>query len=128
MPQIVCAGAQLACTMGSQPSLFTPAPRPATAGGSVVGTVLDFQPTTNIAPFGMCQSLANPQVASATSAANGVLTPQPCVPLIPAPWAPGSASTKVLGQPALLNTSRTACQWAGQISVVSPGQVVVNAL
>jgi len=128
MPQLVCAGAQLACSMGSTPASFVPTPRPATAGGGVIGTVLDCKPITNIPAFGICQSLANPQVASATSAANGVLAPQPCSPLIPSPWAPGSTSTSVAGQPALLATSSTACQWGGKISVVAPGQVTASAV
>lgn len=128
MAEMVCAGAQLACSMGSTPSQFVPTPRAATAGGAIIGTVADFKPVTNIPPFGMCQSLANPQVASATSAANGVLTPQPCIPLIPSPWAPGSVSTTVQGQPALLNTSSTACQWGGKISVGSPGQIATTAV
>ena len=37
--------------------------------------------------------VANP--AAATSAAAGVLTPMPCVPVIPAPWSPGATATEV---------------------------------
>ena len=48
---------------------------------------MDNQPIANIAPFGVCISLANPAVAAATAAAMGVLVPLPCMPVTPAPWA-----------------------------------------
>jgi hypothetical protein len=88
----------------------------------------DFIPLTNIGSFGMCNSLANPAVASATAAASGVLTPQPCVPNTTAPWTPGSTKVAIAAQPALNNTSTCQCLWGGTITVTSPGQVKVNAL
>ena len=33
------------------------------AGGPMAATIMDFAPMANIPPFGMCMSLANPQVA-----------------------------------------------------------------
>ena len=67
--------------------------------------------------FGMCSSLANPTVASATSAAYGVLTPMPCVPAIAAPWAPGAPTVIVGGKPLLNNTSKLTCSYGGLIQV-----------
>jgi hypothetical protein len=78
----------------------------------------------NIAPFGMCQSLANPQVAAATSAAMGTLTPQPCVPATAGPWSPGSSIVTLNGVPALTADSKCMCTWAGTIEVVDPGATV----
>ena len=66
--------------------------------------------------------MANPQVASATAAAQGVLTPQPCLPMTTAPWSPGAPTTLVGGNPALTDSSMCLCTWGGQISIVSPGQ------
>jgi hypothetical protein len=76
----------------------------------------------NIAPFGMCITLTNPAVAAATSAAMGVLTPQPCIPVTAAPWAPGAPTVLVKNMPALNNSSKLMCNWGGVIQVVVPGQ------
>jgi hypothetical protein len=52
----------------------------------------------------------------------GVLTPMPCVPNTPAPWAPGAPTVLLANQPALNNTSKLMCVWAGVIQVAVPGQ------
>jgi hypothetical protein len=78
----------------------------------------------NIAPFGMCKSLANPQVAAATSAAMGTLTPQPCVPAPAGPWSPGSSIVTLNGVAALTADSKCMCTWAGGIEVVEPATTV----
>jgi hypothetical protein len=72
----------------------------------------------------MCKALANPQVASATAAAQGVLTPMPCVPVIAAPWSPGAAIVTIRGQKALTKDSTCSCAWGGAIEVVEPGTEV----
>lgn len=87
-----------------------------------VATVRDNIANANILPFGMCQSPTNPQVAAATAAAGGTLTPQPCLPVTPAPWAPGATSMNVAGAKALTKRCRCNCQWGGVISVDAPGQ------
>ena len=81
----------------------------------------------NIMPFGMCTTLSNPQVAAATSAALGVLTPQPCIPVTTSPWVPGSPTVMVGGNPALQNSCQLMCQWGGVIAVNAAGQVTVNS-
>ncbi|MEO0948583.1 MAG: DUF4280 domain-containing protein, partial [Cyanobacteria bacterium J06641_5] len=81
----VVAGAMLQCSFGAAPSSLIVVPKgpPVMAGGPLAATIMDYAPLVNILPFGMCSSLANPSVASATAAALGVLTPMPCVPVIP---------------------------------------------
>jgi hypothetical protein len=96
------------------------------AGNMPAANIMDYVPMVNIPPFGMCMSLANPAVASATSAALGVLTPMPCVPVIVAPWTPGSPTVLIAYMPALNNTSTCMCTWAGVIIITNPGQTTVQ--
>src|SRR3546814_11899614 len=77
----------------------------------------------NIMPFGMCTSLANPTVASATSAAMGVLTPTPCIPATTSPWVPGAPTVLEGNLPTLDNTCKCLCMWGGVVTVAYPGQV-----
>jgi hypothetical protein len=88
--------------------------------------IMDHIPMTNIPPFGMCISVANPTVAAATAAALGVLTPMPCIPVTTAPWVPGAATTMIGGMPALDNTCTCMCNWGGVISIGFPGQTTTN--
>ncbi|MDT5233035.1 MAG: hypothetical protein QOI39_3535 [Mycobacterium sp.] len=127
MPFIVTTGSQLRCSMGASPSVINGTLKPAVAT-TVACTVADFAPNVNIPSFGMCRSLANPQVAAATTAAQGVLTPQPCIPATATPWTPGSLTVKLNGVPALTNTSKCACTWLGVISVVKPGQIRAKSM
>lgn len=112
----------LACTFGAAPGKLTALPNPQVlVEGQPAAAIPDIKPTVNLAPFGMCSSLSNPTVASATSAANGVLTPQPCVPNVPAPWTPGIPLVLVGGQPAVNAMCKCTCAWGGVISVTMPG-------
>ena len=85
----VCGGAVCACTFGMAPSTLVVTPEGKVTTSMPIATIMDQVPMKNIMSFGMCTSMANPQVASATAAALGVLTPMPCVPVTTAPWAPG---------------------------------------
>jgi hypothetical protein len=112
------------CTMGLVPSALTVLPvNRTTISSQVAANIMDHVPMVNILPFGACISLANPMVASATSAAMGVLTPMPCIPATSSPWMPGAATVMLGSQPMLDNTSTCICNWAGVISIVFPGQM-----
>lgn len=127
MGQLVVNGAMLQCSFGAAPSSMVVTPKNMTnAVSQPAANIMDNIPNTNILPFAMCTSLANPAVASATAAALGVLTPQPCVPVTPAPWMPGSATVMIKNMPALNNSSKLMCTWAGVISINLPGQFTVN--
>jgi hypothetical protein len=108
------------------PSSLVVQPTNMVMAGAPAANIMDFKPNVNIMPFGMCQSMANPQVASATAAAQGVLTPMPCMPVTTSPWAPGSPMVMIANQPALNDSSICNCAWAGVIKVNSPGQVMTQ--
>jgi hypothetical protein len=127
MAKLVVKGAMLSCSMGQAPSQLAVLPVNAVSGDSnPAANVQDMKPNVNIMPFGMCISMSNPQVAAATSAAMGVLTPQPCVPMTTAPWQPGSTSVTIGGQPAVSDSCQLLCQWGGQIQVSSAGQTDID--
>jgi hypothetical protein len=127
MPKLVVNTALLQCSFGVAPSSLVVLPvNRVMAGNQPAANIMDFKPTVNILPFGMCTSLANPTVASATSAAMGVLTPMPCVPMTTAPWIPGSATTMIANQPALHDACTCMCNWGGVIKVNVPGQMTVD--
>lgn len=127
MPNPVLMGATLMCTFGMAPSTMVVIRPNVTVEGRPAGNILDMAPMANIPPFGMCQSLANPAVAAATAAALGTLTPMPCTPVIAGPWAPGAATTKIAGMPALTVGSTANCAFGGVISVTVPGSTRTQA-
>jgi hypothetical protein len=119
-------GAMLQCSFGAAPSSLIVLPQNKTmAGGPPAANIMDNKLMVNVLPFGMCSSPSNPTVAAATAAALGVLTPMPCVPVLPAPWVPGAPTVLIGGMPALDNTSKLMCAWAGVIQIVNPGQMTV---
>ncbi|WP_081615580.1 DUF4280 domain-containing protein [Nocardioides sp. Iso805N] len=120
----VVGTATLTCTWGAAPSTMSVLPTAKVLiEGQPAATIMDVMPMVNVPPFGMCSSMSNPTVAAATAAALGVLTPMPCVPLLPAPWTPGSATTLIGGKPALTNPATCNCAWGGVITVTMPGAV-----
>ena len=121
----VCMGAMMACSFGAAPSSLVVAPANKVLTGTPAATIMDFAPIANIPPFGMCSSIANPVVASATTAALGVLTPMPCVPATSAPWVPGAPTVLIGNMPALDSNSKLMCMWGGVIQLTSPGQTTV---
>jgi len=126
MPKQVVAGAMLQCSFGMAPSSLMVLPTRQAMCTTPAATIMDHVPMVNIMPFGMCQSLANPMVASATAAAFGVLTPMPCIPVTSSPWFPGSPTVMIGNMPALNDTCKCMCNWGGVISITSPGQVTTD--
>jgi hypothetical protein len=123
MPMQVVNTAQLMCSFGLAPSNLVVLPiNRVLCGNQPAANIMDHIPMVNIMPFGMCQSIANPEVASATAAALGVLTPMPCVPATATPWTPGAPTVMIANMPALDNVSTCMCMWAGVITIVDPGQ------
>jgi uncharacterized Zn-binding protein involved in type VI secretion len=115
----VVTGALLSCSFGLAPSSLTVIPTgpPVMMENKPAANIMDNKPFMNIAPFGVCNSLANPATASLTAAALGVLTPGPCVPATAAPWAPGSPTVLVGGKPALNDSSMCMCSFGGAITI-----------
>lgn len=128
MGQVVANTANIQCSFGLAPSVFTVLPVNRTmASSQPAATIMDQKPFMNIPPFGMCTSMANPTVMAATIAAFGALTPMPCTPVVPAPWMPGSPTVTIGGVPALTNSSQCVCAYGGAITIMAPGQFTVQA-
>ena len=124
MGQHVCMGAMMQCSMGLAPSSLMVVPtNKVMTSSKPAATIMDHKQMVNVLPFGMCKSPANPMVAAATAAALGVLTPMPCIPATAAPWVPGSPTVLIGNMPALNDSSKLMCSYAGVISINSPGQV-----
>src|SRR5258708_38146533 len=123
MPMQVVNSATLMCWFGTTPSSLVVLPtNRVMCGSQYAANIMDHISMVNIMPFGMCISLANPQVAAATAAALGVLTPQPCIPMTSTPWSPGAGKVQIYGQAALLQSDKCQCTWGGMISFTNPGQ------
>lgn len=133
MPKQVVMGAMMQCSFGAAPSalIVLPANR-VTVEGKPAANIMDHKPVVNIPTFGMCNTQSNPAVAAATSAATAAAmgvytpTPAPCVPATASPWTPGSPTVMIGNMPALNDTSKCMCTWAGVISITFPGQVTID--
>jgi hypothetical protein len=123
MPIGVTMGAMMKCSFGVAPSTLVVLPKNRVmSSNKPAANIMDNIAMMNIPPFGMCMSMSNPQVIAATSAAMGVLTPMPCMPVTVAPWTPGSPKSLVANMPALNNSCTLNCMWAGVITILNPGQ------
>lgn len=129
MPLQVVNGAVTGCTFAIGEGVLTVLPDKMAnclEGGAPKANIMDFIPMVNIMPIGACQTPSNPQVAAATAAAQGVLTPQPCIPVVTSPWTPGAAKTMVGPAPALHQACTNTCMWGGVISITEAGQATVD--
>lgn len=124
---VVVTGAQLMCPFGASPAVLNASSQATCLGCSKpVATITDVSPGTNITTFGMCSSMANPQVASATAAAMGVLTPQPCTVTPLGTWTTSAPGIIVGGKPVLTADGCLMCSMGmGKITITSPGQTKI---
>lgn len=125
---MVVQGAALQCSFGMAPgNLCGTGNMTCLADGKPMATIQDVAAGSQITPFGMCQSLANPQVEAATAAALGVLTPQPCMPVTAGTWIPMKPDVLIGGIPCLMQDSQLICSnGMGIITICAPGQACVN--
>lgn len=122
MAVMLVSGAQLTCPFGSAPATLNKAPDTVQGCQKALLCISDL----TIPPFGTCASLANPQVAAATAAAMGVLTPQPCQCIPAGPWNPGQGKILVKGKPVLTSDATLICgNGMGTITVINPGQTKI---
>ncbi len=127
MGAVVVNGAKLMCPFGTTPATLITSSQMTVLGSSKpIATIMDMVPGSNIPPFGMCSSLANPTVAAATAAALGVLTPQPCTMVPAGPWKPTKPAVLMGGKPVLTQECTLLCGMGmGTISIIYPGQVKI---
>ena len=124
MRTLVVVGALVECDQGGAPCPLVVVPDAGAAepAGSVAS--VDHHQLTNIATFGTCRHVSNPAVAAATAAAQGVLTPAPCVPMVAQRWEDTTGGASVGGVPLLASDSSVSCQYGGTITVANAGSDV----
>jgi hypothetical protein len=96
------------------------------ASTNAIATQMDFIPMLNIPAFGNCKSPANPMNWKMAGPVP-VFVPSSCIPIPVMPWDPVAKKLKIGGNPAMLETSKTMCVWAGSITVDKPGLTNVEA-
>jgi hypothetical protein len=103
----VAAGAKLACSAGSTPSILTPtSAAPISVEGKAIATIVDGKPFTNILPFGAC-----------------AITGAPCVPMMPGPWVPSfPVGVEAIAAPMLPFDAVLPCAVGGVIRVTDCNQ------
>lgn len=114
MGNLISSNAMMSCSFGMAPACFQPNNCPTVLSQGMVGTAMDATPA-NILPFGTCMSLLNPAVAAATSAALGVLTPQPCTPMPAGLWITPAMTILVKNAPVLTTDAKLMCAFGGII-------------
>ncbi len=113
MAQSVSMGATMKCSFGAAPaSLLVPDPR-VLGEGPPTANIMDQKTGANVPTFGTCCAPTQPSMVSAG-------TPGPCVPVL-MPWAPGSPTVLVRGNPALNSDSVAVCTaFFGVVDLVVP--------
>ena len=123
----VCNGAKMQCTFGDSTATLSVLPDKKIMEVNQPGAnIMDFKSMVNIASFGKCSSIINPLTAAATAKNQGVLDPQPCIPVPVMPWAPGKGNVLMANIPACMDDCRTACAYGGMISITNAGESTIQ--
>jgi hypothetical protein len=105
--------------MGDMPSILNVLPgRRGWHRGNEIANISDHKPMVHVHPFGLCHSLANPVVATATALNGGILKPMPCIPNTLSPWLGSKPNIKIDHIPVLLTNCKLMCMWAGTIEII----------
>lgn len=121
----VCSGAKMKCSCGDKIATLTVSPdRTVWLTDQPQANISDHVPLKNIAPFGKCHTVAFPPTGAATAAANGKLTPMPCMPNTPFPWMNGKNDYIIKDNAALLKSSVCNCIYGGVITIYDDGQKI----
>ena len=128
MTKFVAFVAKLKCCFGNKPvyMMVLPLNSTITAMFKPIANKMDFIPALNFPSFGLCLSPANPlnwKMAGPVP----VVIPASCIPIPIKPWDPAAKKTKIGGNPAMLETSKTMCAWLGSIEVDDPGITNIEA-
>jgi hypothetical protein len=117
---------------GAPGQLKVPPANKLNAAGAPAANVMDTIGKVMFPPSNSCQSQSNPTVVSASNAATiaamgtPMFVPAPCLPIFAGPWAPGSPTCTLGGQPMLNNTSKLPCTMGGVIEIISTPATTVN--
>lgn len=121
----VCIGAIAQCPFGAAPTPLTFLPSMVMSKSGPMGTTINCVPFLNIVPFGVCMSILNPVTAALTSAAFGVLTPGPCLPVPVGTWIPEKPTVVSKMGPLISNNSTLTCAYGGVIKIIMPAQFMI---
>jgi hypothetical protein len=122
-------GALIKCTFGTAPVGLIVPPINRTMTGKIPGAnIFDNKPFAQIPPFALCTTPSNPQVAKMFPVPPpGVLKPQPCTPVIAAPWLPAAPTTMIGNMPTLVNAATATCSFGGVVQILVPACFTVMA-
>lgn len=116
-------GSILKCSFGDSSSNYIISPeKKFFINEEPMASISDVKSLVNICPFGMCSSMQNPTVASATSANNGVLKKMPCNPQIIGQWSNGVNYFLLSNEKVPCDKSKLNCAYSGVISVKEANQ------
>jgi hypothetical protein len=122
MSDWVSGNTMLRCSFGSEPSALRIPWGENIWAQSPLASVTAYLPMIHIHPFGLCYCPDNAR-SNQPDDSSSVLR---CIPVINAPWFPGSPTVLIGGRSALNSSSRLRCQKGGVIRIIPAGADAVR--